>query len=184
MRRSFGIVTAVLLALAAIVPSAFAQDSGTGYDSETARGDDDAPVVEVDFGTASFDELIAPGTIINFEQGGFQSLSTSVVEVQSTPRTLGFFKADEDGVVKGSVKLPEDLEYGDHTLVLSGVDEDGDPVEFALAIEVGVPSDNGLADFVGGTGGVVAAIVLVSLIGAYLVRRRQRESADSLTYSD
>lgn len=55
---------------------------------------------------------------------GFGPGSQVNVFVNSTTRLIGFFKADGDGAFLGSVKVPTDLEGGNHTIQVSGFTAD------------------------------------------------------------
>jgi hypothetical protein len=55
---------------------------------------------------------------------GFGPGSQVNVFVSSTTRLIGFFKADGDGAFLGSVKVPNDLPRGNHTVQVSGFTAD------------------------------------------------------------
>ena len=55
---------------------------------------------------------------------GFGPSSQVNVFVSSTTRLIGFFKADGDGAFLGSVKVPNDLPRGNHTIQVSGFTAD------------------------------------------------------------
>ena len=62
------------------------------------------------------------------------------VKIYSEPRDLGEIEADENGEIKGSVALPEDLPAGYHTLVVSGEAPDGKKQELYQTILVKGPN--------------------------------------------
>ncbi len=73
------------------------------------------------------------------------------VKIYSEPRDLGEIEADENGEIKGSVALPEDLPAGYHTLVVSGEAPDGKKQELYQTILIKGPNpddidENGTPD--------------------------------------
>ena len=68
---------------------------------------------------------------------GFGPSSQVNVFVSSTTRLIGFFKADGDGAFLGSVKVPNDLPRGNHTIQVSGFTADN----VIRSVSVGITVD-------------------------------------------
>jgi len=68
---------------------------------------------------------------------GFATFSQVNVFVSSTTRLIGFFKADGDGAFLGSVKVPNDLPKGNHTIQVSGFTADN----VIRSVSVGITVD-------------------------------------------
>jgi len=66
-----------------------------------------------------------PGQALTTVGAEFLSGSTVQVVVYSTPIVLGSATTAADGTVSVPVTIPADLEAGQHSLVASGVDADG-----------------------------------------------------------
>lgn len=65
--------------------------------------------------------------------------STVTIRVESTPRALASWTADEDGQARGVVTVPVDLPAGRHALVAKGYDTDYSGVERSQALTVSAP---------------------------------------------
>ena len=63
---------------------------------------------------------LAPGAAIDFSIGGFTPFENVFVTFYSTPAFGGWFQADANGVVTGSVAVPSGLAAGSHTFQLTG----------------------------------------------------------------
>ena len=96
------------------------------------------PSVSVDMTAAGPDESVrvSAGEPIDVTLTGLAPGTTVTVTVRSTPRAIGSFLADADGVANGVVYVPTDLPAGRHTLVASGLDADLAPVEDAIGLTV------------------------------------------------
>ena len=72
-------------------------------------------------------------------QLSFQGLapdSEVQVIIFSEPRHLGTIEVDSLGGFFASIKIPSDLEPGSHTLVISGLDKNGSPMELKFGLVV------------------------------------------------
>ena len=70
---------------------------------------------------------------------GLRPNSRVVIEAHSDPYTLWDGEADADGAFDVVVSIPADLEPGDHSLVVLGVDPLGNPVQ--IVSRFGVSAD-------------------------------------------
>lgn len=70
-----------------------------------------------------------------FDPGTFGNSATTVT-IFSTPRTLGSQMPNIDGSLRGSVTIPADMAVGYHTLVYSGIDFAGLPVDVSQSVFV------------------------------------------------
>lgn len=68
---------------------------------------------------------VAPGESVTISLGGFRPNSQVTVTIESTPVTLGTFRADSGGNVNATVTIPSSLSVGDHTLKVTGVSPTG-----------------------------------------------------------
>jgi hypothetical protein len=101
------------------------------------------------------------GGRITFSGSGYQPSSTVVLAIYSEPVVLGSATAEADGTFTATVTLPDGY-AGEHTLLASGVDADGDPRYMTLALDIGA----------GGGGGLPVTgppIVVLLLLGAGLI---------------
>lgn len=113
---------------------------------------------------------VLPGLPYRVTGAGFAPGQTVVVSVASTPRALATAVADESGTVTATVRVPENLPPGDHTLFASGFTPDGALQVIGRPIDVSGPSLAGPAT-------VGAGALLVLLAGGLLLRtglRRRR----------
>jgi hypothetical protein len=116
-----------------------------------------APSMDSDLGG---DDPVQGGTIV-VSGDGFQQDSTVVLALYSAPLVLGTATADADGAFSMTLTLPDGY-VGNHTILASGVDPDGEPRFLTLSIDVVAGEGGGLP----ATGGPVA---LLLLLGATLV---------------
>ena len=92
--------------------------------------------------------------------------------VYSDPISLGSAKTDANGTVNASFLAPEELEAGNHRLVLKGIAETGDNLVVALGLEVASTST-------GPNWSWVFVLLLLAAVGTGLVlpaRRRARNN--------
>jgi hypothetical protein len=144
-------------------------------------------------------ELTA-GSVVETHGGGYLPRSTVTVVVYSAPVVLTSVEVDGTGTFWAEVTLPADLPAGEHTLVATGVDTDGETRVLTRAVTVAgpaaapatvvpaaavpvaavpaapAPSSGGLAHtgaYVGvmAVGGVLTLVVGVALV---LIGRRRR----------
>lgn len=76
------------------------------------------------------------GGVAKVDRDGFLPATTVTVRIESTPRSLGSALADDDGRVDTWVRLPADIPRGTHSLVVQGLDADGELIEVRTDIEV------------------------------------------------
>jgi len=113
--------------------------------------------------------VFAAGDEVSVSASGFEPDSEVDATIYSTPRNLGKLSVDAQGNVTAEITLPSDMETGNHTLVLSGVDQNKNPiaVKFGLIVyanETSIP---------GWIYGLMALLVLV-LAASIGVNVRQR----------
>jgi hypothetical protein len=98
------------------------------------------------------DLRVVPGEDIVLSGTGWLPGSVVNIFLFSTPVLLGTSTVDEQGSFTTTVRLPADTEPGGHTLVMTGLDEDGLPRKVSIPINVvaaassvtaGVPNTNG-----------------------------------------
>ncbi len=90
---------------------------------------------------------MAVGTEITLRGTGYLPFSTVTVAIYSEPQVLTSVVTDATGSFEVTVTIPEGLANGDHTLVASGVDPDGNVRYLALPVTVtgGITGAGGLA---------------------------------------
>jgi hypothetical protein len=105
---------------------------------------------------------------------GFDARSTIEVRLYSDPLLLGRTVIDESGQLSASYEIPENVEDGDHRVVLVGV-ADGDPLTFALSVVVGDDGNStGIAVWIAVP---LALAILAALILPVAIRRRRRRES-------
>ncbi len=140
----------------------------------------------LDTGTVT-DITPAPGQTVTVVIKGLKPLSKVTVELHSDPLVLGTFTADANGTINVDVTVPAGTEVGDHTIVATGVDPQGNPVTASIPVTVmsntsPTADPNGGGGFLPRTGGDVATLVTVGgvlvVIGSAsaLAARRRAES--------
>lgn len=164
---------------------AYDADGNMGLPARVTPSAVAAPVVPTAVPTKSGDLTRAPGstgsvstgTKITLSGSGYLPLSTISVAVYSTPQVLTTVVTDATGSFTVEVTVPDGLAAGQHTLVASGVDVDGNLRYLNLPVTVvgGTTGSGGLAytgaAVVGPTIGGVAALA----VGAgLLVASRRR----------
>jgi hypothetical protein len=94
----------------------------------------------------------------------------------STPTSLGTVKADANGKIAGTFKMPSTLEKGDHRLVLQGLNSDGKKIVLGVGVGVGqVEKSSSLSRIL-----IAVPIALAVFFGVVLptqARRRRRRTA-------
>ena len=94
----------------------------------------------------------------------------------STPTSLGTVKADANGKIAGTFKMPSTLEKGDHRLVLQGLNSDGKKIVLGVGVGVGqVEKSSSLSRIL-----IAVPIALAVFFGVVLptqARRRRRRIA-------
>jgi len=155
----------------------------TSIDAETGSATITAGEVSatINGGNTSTDEGDAPENALAFEAGsevnlsasGFQPESEVDVIIYSEPTNLGQIKVDANGTVTAQVTLPSNLETGNHTLVLNGVDAKNQPISVKFGLIVyGTDSITPIWVWL-----LVAALTLTLLASIWLnIQSRQRAS--------
>lgn len=184
MRRVLGFLGLSALALGLAVGTAgtvVGQQGQTGYDDAEVAGvtqlPDDADVFDVEAGgDETFDEDVPPGSFLNVSADGFGSEAKGTIEITSERQTLAFVSADEEGVIRHTVQIPEDIETGEHTLHVIAPGPDGELRDVTIGLTIAFPGEGG-SDWPAWTAGSIAAAV--ALIGAYyyffIVRKRETD---------
>jgi LPXTG-motif cell wall-anchored protein len=98
---------------------------------------------------------VGPGGSVTVTDHGWQPDSKVDLTLHSTPVALGSTQADGDGNVKTTVVIPSDTAPGNHTIVLTGVDPNGDPQTHTVAVVVEsstVTTEGTATTSTGGTG--------------------------------
>ena len=124
----------------------------------------DAATAPIDVG-AGDDEV--RDTTITTRAGGFDPGSTVLLELRSLPRGLATGTADDHGEATFTAVLPSDTPTGQHTLVASGTDRNGQPHQLRTPIDVRASMPWWTHGFLG-----VTAIGLVLTCAGLLRHRR------------
>ena len=76
------------------------------------------------------------GDSVAIKVSGFAPDSDADVVIYSEPRQLGKLTVDSQGNISGEIQIPKDLESGNHSLVITGSDSEGNSisVKFGLII--------------------------------------------------
>ena len=117
--------------------------------------------------------VVNEGDSLVISATGFAPDSEVEVWVYSTPSQLGVITANADGKVSGTFALPEGLEVGDHRVVLSGENPNGEKATIGLGLSYGtVESGSSITRVL-----IAIPIALAILFGLFLpaVTRRRRK---------
>ena len=109
------------------------------------------------------------GDEVSLNVSGFQPESEAEAIVYSEPRKLGILQVDAQGNLNATVELPPDLESGNHTLVLSGVDSNGNPISVKFGLIV-FGNDGGIPLWMW----VLVGLLLAVLFSSVSLNLRQR----------
>lgn len=114
-----------------------------------------------------------PGSVLSVAIAGLVPESTVEGWIYSDPLLLGQARASTGGLVEASLRVPETLESGRHTVVLSGTESSGDEFLFYGAVQSGDPgaSSRWL------TLALLVPLVVAGVAGVFLppvFRRRRR----------
>ena len=102
------------------------------------------------------------GDEVSLNVSGFQPESEAEAIVYSEPRRLGVLRVDAQGNLNATVELPPDLESGNHTLVLSGVDSNGNPISVKFGLIV-FGNDGGIPLWMWVLVGLLIAVLFTSV---------------------
>lgn len=103
---------------------------------------------------------------------GFAASSTYVVTMYSDPAELGRGEVGTKGSVARLVKVPKDVDAGEHTLVFEGVGQNSEVVAVSIGFKVVERSDNTMAAVL-----AVSIAILLALLGGRPIWRRRRNRA-------
>ncbi|GAB3604565.1 hypothetical protein GCM10027411_26380 [Microbacterium aureliae] len=101
---------------------------------------------------------------------GFQAGSPVTFTLHSDPIVLGSAIADQNGDVVATLLVPDDIPGGQHHIVVSGLSENGSPVENEIAVTVIAPAP--LWVWIAGAGAVLALFGGVAVLIVGLIKRR------------
>jgi len=82
---------------------------------------------------------LVPGAVVTANAGGFKPFTPVKAFLQSDPVLVGEETADANGDVSFIIIIPDDFPPGDHTLILLGLDPDGNERRLTAAITVDSP---------------------------------------------
>ncbi len=114
-------------------------------------------------------DTVHSGDGVDVTVRGLKPGSVVTVTVRSSPQAVASLRADQDGVAHTVVYVPLDVPVGQHHLVGSGHDRDGNDVEYVQEISVAPPTPSWWWPIV-----ALALISMVGALGAAGVARRQR----------
>lgn len=117
-----------------------------------------------------------PGGTITVYVNGFGPGTTVTITLESDPVVLATVAAGSDGVVNTTVTIPADTPLGSHTIVVRGVDRDGNAKVVSFPITIGTTS-GGLPTTGANTGLGLAVAAIAVGIGATLLTSTRRRSA-------
>ncbi len=83
--------------------------------------------------------VLSSGESANVAIGGFLADSEVLVVIHSEPRSLGLLQVNRFGEVVASIQIPNDMEAGPHTLVLTGLDKFGKKIELKFGLVIYSP---------------------------------------------
>ncbi|MFA5775906.1 MAG: hypothetical protein WC864_11100 [Ilumatobacteraceae bacterium] len=119
--------------------------------------------------------VLAPGVSAQLSLQGLKPNSEVRVVIYSEPRQLGILPVDSMGGFFASIDIPTDLEPGSHTLVISGLESDGFPIELKFGLVVNSSDGNLLLWWVGSATALLILAFASSLIWFRKARRDNRE---------
>jgi len=115
-------------------------------------------------------EAEASGDTVAFEASGFDPFENVAITVYSTPYFAGWFRADAQGVVAGTLTLPAGFPGGTHTIELAGANGNVALAQFSLArLPATGPAETAVP--------LLAGAGLLLLVGAALAGVRMRRNA-------
>lgn len=119
--------------------------------------------------TAGMDADATPGAggTVSFEATGFDPFENVAITVYSTPYFAGWFRADANGVLSGTLTLPSSIGSGNHVMAFAGENGNAAQAGFAYLAATGAPETTAL---VAGAAG----LLLLAGIAVLVLRRRTR----------
>jgi hypothetical protein len=143
----------------------------------------------------SYGGQVSPGQAINVTGSGYKALSNINMSLASTPVFLKVVVADQSGNFSTTVTIPADTPFGNHNIVATGVDPNGNPLVEKTLVNVQpvtavlgnqtTAARGGTLAFTGfNSAGLVTVAVVMVLLGGTLVagsrsRRRAEAAGDS-----
>lgn len=128
-------------------------------------------------GNATSTPVVSPNTQLQLRFTGFLPLSQVRLTLYSDPVFLGEFTADQRGEVVVSITVPANTPVGDHHVVASGTDVNGQPLQSSMPVKVeganlaltGTNTANTLA--------LAGLLIVVGMAGMAAARRRLEPAA-------
>lgn len=158
--------TSIALVNGTLLPSAIVTEQGAQTIAQLGQ-----TVINLDFSTNAGRATL--GDVINFSAAGFTPGSPLVIWIQSTPQKLKEVTADGAGTEESDFEIPKNLMPGHHTLLINGVDADGNVISLAYGIDVENPAtdESTLADNKNETNisSVFAVVAISFLLGVLLI---------------
>jgi titin len=135
------------------------------------------PVADAPLGGVTQGAALTGGQTVTLRGEGFLPNSTIQAVIYSTPTPLGSFDTDENGAFEIEVTVPDGLHAGEHSLVVSGLDSNGNPRH--LRTDVTVPGSGELLAYTGASvvGPAIGGLAAVVVGSGLIVLSRRRTSA-------
>lgn len=130
------------------------------------------PFVDLD---KQLEPLTVPqGGAVKPSGSGYMPGAPVTVTLHSDPVVLGSLLPDENGTISGTLPVPADAAVGQHTLVISGLSEDGEYIEKRIPVVVVLPAPLWVWAALAGT---MLALIVAAVFAVIGLRRRRRLSA-------
>lgn len=118
---------------------------------------------------------LASGESAQLSLQGLRPHSEVRVVIFSEPRQLAVLTVDSMGGFFASIEIPTDLESGSHTLVLSGLDKDGLPIDLRFGLFVYSNTTTLMPLWIWST----MALLIFTLVGGVIwTRKVKRENSE------
>lgn len=118
---------------------------------------------------------LASGESAQLSLQGLRPDSEVRVVIFSEPRQLAVLTVDSMGGFFASIEIPTDLESGSHTLVLSGLDKDGLPIDLRFGLFVYSNTTTLMPLWIWST----MALLIFALVGGVIwTRKVKRENSE------
>ena len=131
------------------------------------------------------DTTISPGDQVTVSGKHWQPGSTVTFTLQPEGINLGSASVGQNGEFSAVVTIPDSIQPGAHTIVCSGIDQNGDPVVVGIDVQIlGVVGGGGAA-FTGTVLNVplwivlIAALFAAGVVAVAIGRRRRRSLGTS-----
>ena len=147
--------------------------AGSGVEISVSAIDDSGAKIALDsdgnLRVTSEDRLVV-------DASGFGANEELEAWLFSTPTNLGTVTTNEKGVAAGTFDVPNELEDGEHRLVLKSATESGEETVIAIGLIAGA-ENTGTSGTSVAVGVVIALAVLAGLFIPVVIRRRKEEQA-------